>query len=78
MKKDNSVWHCVVINHFKSNYLAESRLRKEEFPSADRAIGRTSNDVVNTGFYAVNPGITRVLEHNAKRYSLFITENPRT
>ena len=56
MKKDNSVWHCVVINHFKSNYLAESRLRKEKFPSADRAIGRTSNDVVNTGFYAVNPG----------------------
>jgi hypothetical protein len=34
--------------------------------------------VVKSGFYAVKPEFTRVLEHNAKRYSLFITENPRT
>ena len=78
MKKDNRVWHRVVTNHFKSNFYAESRLCKERFPNTDRAIGNTSYDVVNIGFYAVISGSPRELEHNAKRYSLFITKNPRT
>ena len=45
---------------------------KDIFLNADRAIGYAPKGVVNFGFYAVNPGFSRMLEHNAKRYSLFI------
>ena len=53
-------------------------VRKMFFMRTDRVIGYTPKGVVNLGFYAVSSGFSRVLEHNAKRYSLFITENPRT
>jgi hypothetical protein len=60
-------------------FLLKAGCVKVVFP--DTLIGRLVirlNGVVKFGFYAVNSSFARVLEHNAKRYSLFITENPRT
>ena len=63
-----------------SNLLIELKADcvKDDFCTLIGQLVMRLKGVVNSGFYAVNSGNPRVLEHNAKRYSLFITENPRT